>query len=401
MAQISTANETIVPMAVARGKSRKPVFSSNLFFSLGERSKLLNEILNPPEVCDGDSYPVERLLRSFFQCLIDDVTAETAFVTEFFEDANIAIALFAPVTKYIEQFLDEILAKITDPICIVLLLRFSLAHKAEMERRSVRKIDQHLTNVHRALTSRFRQICATNLAAIENADLSRILENEVTAHHANSMTRRFAEFAASLSVLTVEDLASLIPPELHAVAAAVIDLLEKTARGFRTADMGMVFLINNYFLIFSTLRGINGCVLIELFEQKLSDCTAHFVDLELYSNFKKLVETVRRAFTKLETREDPLPIGIGESELKEIAMEFRQNHSDKIKNLAEGQLMKFGDFMNGREILKMVAKRLVLYWAKFDQLCRSVVKNAPWLSNLMSTQQLVYDIRPMTERDIA
>ena len=107
-----------------------------------------------------------------------------------------------------------------------------------------------------------------------------------------------------------------------------------------------------------------------------------------------------RAFTKLETREDPIQIDIGEAELKEIALDFKQTHVDKMKNIAESQIMKFDDFLNGREILKLVAKRLVLYWAKFDQLCRSAVKNGPappWFANLISTQQLVCNIRPMTE----
>ena len=81
-------------------------------------------------------------------------------------------------------------------------------------------------------------------------------------------------------------------------------------------------------------------------------------------------------------------------------MDFKQTHVEKMKAISESQIMKFGDFLNGREILKLIAKRMVLYWAKFDQLCRSVVKSGPtppWFSNIISTQQLVCNIRPMTE----
>jgi hypothetical protein len=164
--------------------------------------------------------------------------------------------------------------------------------------------------------------------------------------------------------------------------------------------MAVVFLINNYYLVLATLRTINGCVLVDLFEQKLNDCTAHYVDLELHAVFKKMVETVRRAFNKLETREEPHPIGIGESELKEIAAEFKNTHLEKMRQLSDAQIMKFGDFMNGRRILSLIAKRLVLYWTKFDQLCRAVVKNGPtpqWFANLISTQQLVCNIRPVAD----
>ena len=403
MAQISMSPETIVPMTQKTGlfKSKRTIVGeSTLFFSLGERAKLLNEMLAPPQQCMEDSYPVEVLLRSLYQCLIDDVTSEHAFAGEFFGDESVTGGIFAPATRYMEQFFDELLAKITDPVCVILLLRFAYAHKAEMEKRKVFNIDQHLTTVQHKLADRFRGIIEMNQQAIESADAKMFLENKDTSYHANAMTRRFSEFATSMSLLMSDEVADIMTPQLHMIGAAVIDLLERTSREFKRPELAVVFLINNYYLILSTLKTINGCVLLELFEQKLNDCTAHFVDLELHTNYKKLVETVRRAFTKLETREDPIQIDIGEAELKEIALDFKQTHVDKMKNIAESQIMKFDDFLNGREILKLVAKRLVLYWAKFDQLCRSAVKNGPappWFANLISTQQLVCNIRPMTE----
>jgi hypothetical protein len=351
-------------------------------------------------VFTGDSYPLEALMRGLYQGLIDDVTAEHSFASEFFEDDTVTVALFHRTAKFLEQFLDDLLIKITDPVCVILLLRFAYAHKAEMERRRVFKIDQHLSAVKQKLSDRFRAICQTNQAAIDTADPRMFVENEATAHHANAMTRRFSEFATSLSVLMIDEISDLMTPELHMVAATVIDLLERTSRELPGNDVSVIFLINNYYLILSTLSTINGCVLLELFEQKLTDCTAHYIDLELNNSFKKLVDTVRRAFTKLETREEPHAIGIGEAELKEIALEFKNSHMEKMKLISDAQMMRFGDFMNGRRILSLIAKRLVLYWTKFEQLCRSVTKNGPipqWFVNLISIQQLVCNIRPLTE----
>ncbi|KAH0790873.1 vacuolar protein sorting-associated protein 52 A [Histomonas meleagridis] len=401
MAQISMSDETIVPSS-QKGFFRTKKISSNestLFFSLGDRQRLLNDALAPPQIFTEDSYPVEALVRSLYQSLIDDVTAEHVFASEFFSDENITAPIFAPTTKYLEGFMDDLIAKITDPVCVILLLRFAIAHKAEMERRKIFKIDQHLTSVQHKLSERFDSIIALNLAAIENADLRIFHQNEATDHYASAMARRFSEFSASLSQLMIDDISDMMTSQLHAISASVIDLLERAARGFKSPELSVIFLINNYYLILSTLQTINGCVLLELFQQKLNDCTMHFVDLELVTNFKKLVETVRQAFTKLESREEPLPIAIGESELKEIAVEFKENHVKKMKQIAESQIMKFDDFQNGMAILQLLAKRLVLYWAKFDQLCRSVVRGAspPWLVNMLSAQQLVCNIRPLTE----
>lgn len=399
MRHISMSNETIIPTS-QRGffKSRRIVGEATLFFSLGERQKLLNDMFAPPLVFTEDSYPVETLIRSLYQNLVDDVTSEHVFASEFFSDENITTEIFIPTTKYLEGFMDDLLGKITDPICVILLLRFAYGYKGEMERRKVFKIDQHLSYLINKITERFHSIILMNLTAIENADPRMFHENSSTSHYANAMTRRFSEFSTSLSQLMNDDIYEMMTPQLHLISAAVIDLLERISKEFKTPELSDIFLINNYYLVFSTLQTVDDCVLLELFQQKLNDCTSHFIDLELKIHFKKLVDTVRQAFTKLESREDPIHIAIGESELKEIAINFKENHVKKMKEISESQITKFDDFQNGQVILQLLSRRLIIYWSKFDQLCHSVVKNGPtpsWFSNLISGQQIVCNIKPL------
>ena len=404
MAQISMNYETIVPVPPQRQSyfslyRPKTVKQSTLFFSLGERIHLLDDILAPPQIFTMDSYPVEALLRSLYQALIDSVTSELTFCTEFFQDDNIATELFAPTTNELELFLDKLISKITDPICIGLLLRFAFAHKAEMERRRVFKIDQHLINIQHKLRERFETIIQLNIQSIEVADPKIFLDNKETAHHTNAMTKRFSEFTLSMSYLLSTDVAEIITPELHATSAAVIDLLERISKEFKTQDYTDVFLINNYYLIVSSLQSISDkCPVFELFQNKLADCTVHFVDLEVQINFQSLVTVVRNAFSKLESREDPISQNFKEEDLKKITMDFKDSHVKKMMEISESMVMKFCDFQNGRMILQMIAKRLVLYWVKFEQLCRFAIKGSPsWFSNLISTQQLALNIKPMTD----
>lgn len=398
MAQISVSPETIIP-AQSRSFFRKRLAGeSTLFFSLGERQKLLNDVLAPPSEFGDGSYPVESLLRSVYQRLIDSVTAEHAFASFFFDDDNITSTLFTPTTKYLEQFFDDLLFKITDPICVILLLRINNEQKQEMQRRRCFKINTHLTEVANKLINRFHQIVNNNITAIENADPRMFLEKEETSHLSNAMTKRFAEFASSLSLLLNDNVAEVMIPDLHGISASVIDLLERTSREFHTSELSVIFLLNNYCLILATLKSIPSCPLIELFQQKYNDCAEHFVDLQLQSNFKDLFATIRRTFTKLESAE-PVSTDVGENELKEIAVDFKESVVPKLKKISECLLMKFGDFGSAGEILMTIAKRIVLYWAKFEQLCRAVVKGQqpPWLQTLVSHQLVVLWIQPITD----
>lgn len=428
MAQISMSMETLIP-SISPQNQRQSIFSrfilsndessgsssnllgkpSTLFFSLGDRLKLLNDILAPPQIFTLDSYPVETLLRSLYQTLIDSVTSEHTFSTEFFLDDNITTDIFNPTTNELEFFLDRLLAKINDPICIALLLRFSVAHKAEMEHRRVFKIDQHLINVQKKLSERFLQIISMNKAALQNADPNQFVEQKAsskTSHHANAMTKRFTEFAVSLLLLNSKEVEDLIIPQLSDISFSVIDLLERTSLEFKSAEMKDVLMINNLYLICSQFQAriqvqnpeSKSLSVIEMFRTKLSDYTSHFVDLEIQISFPALVDTVRKAFPQIESKEQPKYVGFSENELKAIAIDFKENHTKRMSTISESMVLKFGDFQNGGMILQLIARRIVLYWVKFDQLCHFVVKGSPaWFANLISTQQLALNIKPMTD----
>lgn len=401
MALISTMDERIVPTNSGQHgyfKPKKGSTMTTLFFSIGERQRLLDDVVAPPQIFSDGSYPIEALMRSLYQHLIDAVTAEHAFASEFYIDDNITAAIFNPTAKILETFLDELLESIFDPICIVILLRIAIAHKTEMEKRRVFKIDHHLTTLQKKLTNRFKAIIALNRETIENCPPSMFIDNEETAIHANSMTKRFAEFATSLSLLMAPEIEDMLTIELHDIASSVISLLDRTSREFKSPHFTDIFMLNNFYLVISTLRTIDGCILLNSFQQMFIASQEHYIDLVLYTSYKKLVDVVRKAFTRLETREDPVNPNFGESELKEIAVEFKQNHIEIMKKIADDQIMKFDDFSNGKEILKEIAKRLVLYWAKFDQLCKYNIKNnPPWFSNLISAHQLVCDILPIAD----
>ena len=409
MARISTQDETLVPVSQSRSffSRRRTVGESTLFFSLGERYKLLQNALQPPQQFGEGSYPVEALLRSLYMRLVDCVADENNFSTTFWNDDSICTLIFSQTTKFLEQFLDELLPQITDPVCIVVLLNFHAIHSSELDKRRCFRIDQHMSNVHRKLCARFRQIIARNITALENCDLSILTDTSGSngtgqaSHHTNALTRRFAEFAASMTKLLTKDNIEIVAPELHNISSSVIDLFDRSSKQFKNPETPDIFLINNYFLIISTLRTMDGSILLDLFQRKLNESINHYVEIVLLIHFNELATVVRKAFTNIETREEPITIDFKEDELKKVADSFSSRHVQEMKLISDSQIMKFCDFTNGRDILRQIAKRLVLYWTKFDQLVKYVLykqgKRPQWVTMMLSAEQLVAQIRPMTE----
>jgi hypothetical protein len=96
----------------------------------------------------------------------------------------------------------------------------------------------------------------------------------------------------------------------------------------------------------------------------LKKATAQDLDGQLEGQLGDLVRVIERAFAVLESFDPPTNVnGIGENDLREIAIDFRDGHRQKVKAIVESQCGLFESPEIEREIVTKLAKRLTLYWA--------------------------------------
>ncbi|OHT14436.1 Vps52 [Tritrichomonas foetus] len=406
MNPISISQEMIFPV-VQKGffSSKRTISESTAFFEIRERHRILHEILSPPQPFGDDQYPVEAFMRSLYQTLIDTITAETVFASDFFDDPNIGMPIFSSTSRYMETFMTELIDKITDPIALIIFMRFAIVHQKEMVRRKISLLDAHFKCIQQKIASKLKTILTANRAAFtqnsENpSNLTIFTENKATAHLANSLTKRFAEFALSISLVNNKDTDEFTIQETQSLSQSMNQLLETISKSFSSEEMELIFLINNYFHIVNTLRDVEESVVLPIFDQYLNVTNMKFIELLLKNHFESLFSLVIDAFEKVDN-DQPRKTNYNLSELEEIAVDFKARHTERIKSMIDTHLSKFGDFLNGKEIMKQIVKRLVIYWAKFYQLCTIVPKNgksSQWISSLPTVGILVNEIQSITEK---
>lgn len=469
MDPISTMNEMIVPIIQKQSffSTKQTLSNSTLFFELGEnRHRLLHDILSPPQPFGDDThYPVEALVRSLYQTLIDTITAEIAFSKEFFEDPNIGMPIFSSTSRFMEGFITDLVNKINDPVTMVLFYRFSCAHKKEMNARKISLLDVHFNSIQQKVTSRFRTLLSSNRNVVDNCSTDLFVGPvQSSSHLANIMTKRFAEFALSIAIVNDDNTDDLTRQEIQMLSQSIIKMLEKIGKVL--SDMAkqknedgdaieLIFLINNYYHIVSTLRlsfgsnannnsnpnvnspkasptksksipvladseknlpfsqkvrtmkssgdfliNNNVSVVLPVFEQYLNDASNTYIENLLKKHFSQLVNIVHEAFEKI-SNEQPKKVNFELSVLEEIANDFKSKHNNKMKSIIDSQLTKFGDYINGKEIMKQIAKRIAFYWAKFYQLCSIIPKKGQspqWMSTMPTVGILVNEIQTITEK---
>ena len=460
MNPISTMNEMIVPIIQKQSffSTKQTLSSSTLFFELGEnRHRLLHDILSPPQPFGDDMhYPVEALVRSLYQILIDTITAEISFSKEFFEDPNIGMPIFSSTFRFMENFISDLINKINDPVAMVLFYRFSIAHKKEMNARKISLLDAHFNTIQQKVTSRFKSLLYSNRTAIDNCSTDIFVgPTQTSAHLANVMTKRFAEFALSIAITNDDNTDDLTRQEIQMLSQSIIKMLEKIGKVLSDMakqknedgeEIELVFLINNYYHIVSTLResigsnannnsnanmnssstspvrsksisalantdknvpfsrkvrymrsngdflvSNNVSVVLPVFEQYLNDTSNNYIERLLKKHFNNLVSIINEAFETIAS-EQPRKVDFELSTLEEIANSFKSSHNTKMKSIIDTQITNFGDYINGKEIMKQIAKRLAVYWAKFYQLCSIVPKKGKspqWMSTIPTVPILV------------
>jgi hypothetical protein len=380
MTPISVADETIVPISVVRGffSSKVVVGQHTQFWEMRDRFRLLNELLSPR--------------RSVFNKVARAraVTSEHGFTSDFLSDETITLPIFQATTQCLEHFMVNLLKQINDPVAVLFFLRFNIAHQQEMRRRNILKLEQHLTAVRAHLTERFKIIAANNLSAVTACDPAVI----VTADRGPiAVAERFRDFAFAASILASEELADIVPPVLEPLSDAINGLLT------RLADVVTVpsFLVNCYSLIVRGLSMVPRSAVFGFYEQNLNNATAQYLDGQLEGQLGDLVRAIKRAFAVLESSGPPTNAnGIGENDLREIAIDFRDRYRQKVKEIVESHHGLFESPEIEKEIVTKLAKRVTLYSAKFIRLCNDVLKPLPaWYSGLLSAGQPVSDIQPL------
>lgn len=396
MSQSSFSNETIAPHVTQSSFffKKKIAIENSHYFSLGDRKRYFDNVFDPPDTYENGTYPIESLYRSLYMILHQRILQEYSLTTNAF-NYDITYEIFYETLKAIGQLESQLVSEITDPICLVIIIKILISHEKELSKLEINNIGPHFGKTIQMFIDRFNSVISFNLSLLENARSSLLFSNEETAHHTNVTTRRFYEFVLSMITLSDDITSDIVLPELYTISAGFCLSLENVSREFKSPVLSDVFLINNYYMVLTAIQTVKQIALYDLFQQKITESTSRYIELELKESFPSLWSVINKSYERVENNGPPKYIEHDEVVLRKITMDFQNDHVARIKKIAEKNLSLFCDFLNGKEMLKQVAKRVVLYWTKFEELCTHVFANRQrptWLVNILTTHQLVLNI---------
>lgn len=245
-------------------------------FTLGERALVGDEsemgIILPFTAQEQNlKYPYEAIFKSIHRLLIDNGSSEYCFCrygfllsfSLFFAapsmkqkvDLTIADVVFAEIfdttIKMLQTVTRQMIESNFDAVGILLCIRVNAQNLMTMQKRRIPCFDNYLNGLNLLLWPRFQAIIDLHIDSLKKAQLSRLLITKDT--HPHYITRRYAEFAASILTLSGGYNDALLTNSLMRLRNEVEALLFRMSGEMPDKRFRAIFLINNYDLVSSIL----------------------------------------------------------------------------------------------------------------------------------------------------
>ncbi|KAG0872173.1 hypothetical protein G6F16_005361 [Rhizopus arrhizus] len=331
------------------GNSNKPVINKTNVFALGDRSDTLRiqdpgVILVHAAEAKEQKYQFEQLFRSFNLTLIDNASSEYLFIHEFFSRdsksaADTTKSLFQSIFESTEkvgmQFTKTYVENSYDAVGLLLCIRINTQLALELQRRRVPALEGY-TN-------------ATNMLLWPSKPMPKDI-------HPHFVTRRYAEFAASLLVLNDGYDDAILSNSIHRLRDEFEAVLSRMSNELTDSPKRIAFLVNNYDLIISVFQETHSRAIeneVNYFKQLLSLQTSAFVDEQLKPYFGTMIQCVHK------------PDTCSIPDLERTSSHFAQTWRQSLRSINASVIQYFSNFKNGTSVLHAVLAQLIVYYTKF------------------------------------
>lgn len=376
-------------------RPREPLKNRGAVFALGDRASVLREVDGPaiiPHIAESSShkFPYEVLFRSLHKLLMDTATSEYLFCTNFFGEDAIFNEIFAGSFAVIEEHTNAVLPNCFDAIGLLLMIRLTNEHKLIMWNRRIPSLDSYFDKLVLVLWPRFKMVFDMHLSSLRTANPRALWEDDVRPHY---VTRRYAEFAASLLHLTIKNGDGQLDLNLERLRVAVDDLLVKLARMFKQQKQQTIFLINNYDLVLSVLKeaGTDGGKTQQQFEELLKSSTTVFVEEELREHFGALIAFVKTRAGEDNATSNAQPIRL--EEVEPLVKDFAVRWKTAIEVMHKDVITSFSNFVCGMEILRAALTQLLLYYTRLSDSLKRVGGGDALGKDVVSISSIMYEIK--------
>ncbi|CAH1388423.1 unnamed protein product [Nezara viridula] len=360
--------------------SKASLRQKNTVFTIGNRGDVLTSLLEAPiivphaEQKTEKRYPYEALFRCEQYALVDNACREFHFISEFFiVKGNAAFDLFSQIMgktlalliKNVENYTGTCYDTISLFLCAQLVLRYRLlCHK-----HAVPALDAYWDELLEILWPRFEYVFRLNIHSIKECDPTKF-NKETKPHY---IARRYAEFSGALVSLSESYPNELVSRLLAQLLEEVECFIFRMAAIFSNRQQQLVFHINNYDMILSTLleRTRDNCREAERMKQLLATYSSEYAEEVLSPSFGGIIQFVKEYETLADKQDELRKL---ESKALVLVDSFLSSWKAGIESVNKEIVGCFPNLVTGSSLVQLALATLLQYYDRFTKILSPAAK---------------------------
>jgi len=385
--------------------------------SLRNRHLLLKRMDDVPIVThvaqrEGKKFHQEVIFWSTNRLLMDTATSEYIFVQRFFNESSLFKLIFQKTIELFTTTIQEHMLNTYDIVGLLVMIRVLQENQNEMIRRKVPCLDSFFHRVFMDSYSKFKKLVDLQLHSVkalcekvENPSPGDNTQTSASAGSPHYAVVRYAMFVTAILVLNRGYKDQHITSCLKRFRDEMLKLINAIAKT-KDRKMGMVFLINNYDIILSTLRvaELTECEEFEKFQERQRTQIDNFIEAELNTDFKDFIDFVKSAEKKLhdsqkiEDQDKMRNVGklfalrwktAIQRINREVLHHFTPNVSSSLAQSSGNEEL----LRNCKELLQKILLQLLVYFTRFLRVVQSTGSQRLEQEFLSLKTTLKYEIR--------
>lgn len=372
-------------------------------FTLGDRELVVEDVEKPSIIIhvaqqNKDKFPFEQLMRSMNQLLLDSVTSEFLFTLDFFGRMDLFDDIFGKTVAFYLETLKDYLFGCFDAVGVLLMIMVNHRHQVLMTRRRVPWLDAYFDQVNMLLWPRFKVIFDLNVESVRNAQTKALFQAKSDIHP-HYVTRRYAEFSASILALNASEKSEMVNAALVQLQREIERFVQRMAAEYPDQKQRIVFVINNYDLILSVYSEHNiQWDEVSALQKLLEVQTQAFVEEELLGAYRDIIFFVKEmtpiAAAAASGTGTPLDQHVKPGSVEKLVKDFAGCWKQGIEAINANVMNYFPNFKTGMEILKQVLTQLLLYYQRFlDIVQKSNLASGPVSKDIVSIPSILYEVK--------
>merc|ERR1711981_25565 len=183
--------------------------------------------------------------------------------------------------------------KTHDSIALFLCLHIIYRYQILCHKRNVPCLDEYWEFVKRMIQPKIERVINTNIMSIQQIDIGK-LDIDTRPHY---VTRRYAEYAASLSLINEQFTSESLNMIMLEMQQAIEVCIQQIATVFPDRKSQLVFLINNYDVILSVMNETTNkpCKEAQIFSSQLKSRCVEYVELTLQPFIGQIMDIVNES----------------------------------------------------------------------------------------------------------